>query len=112
MALRTMWPVLVGAWASAWVVGAALRWLLGADGTWANVAIVAAALVGGAFGVRAARDVRPMTPAERRDTILGWGALAGGVAAVACLFFPLPWGALAAAAVLGATTLALRRAAS
>ncbi len=57
-----------------------------------------------------ARQVKPLEPAERRDTILGWGALVGGVAALACLLFgPMPWGILAAAAVLAATVLGLRR---
>ena len=45
------------------------------------------------FGVLAlgeARDLRPMPPKERRDAVLGWGGLIGGVAAVACLLAPMP----------------------
>jgi len=42
------------------------------------------------------------------DTILGWGAIIGFIAVVACLFVPMPWGALAPVAVVGITVLLLR----
>jgi hypothetical protein len=109
LAVRKLWTILVAAWAGAFLARAVLDWVLGQEGTWVAVAIVAAAVLGGLAGVSEAKGVEPLDPAERRDTILGWGALIGGVAAVACLFLPLPWGVLAAAGVVMLTVVLLRR---
>jgi len=80
----------------------------GVDGTWLWVLTVVAGLIGAAAGVAWARSVEPYPPAERRDAILGWGALIGGVAALACLALPMPWGVIAAVAVAALTVAALR----
>jgi hypothetical protein len=103
LALRKLWTVLVGAWAAAILARAVLDWILGMEGAGVFAVVLAAAALGGLASLGAAREVRPMDPGERRDTILGWGALVGGVASVACLFLPLPWGVLAAVAVLALT---------
>jgi NhaP-type Na+/H+ or K+/H+ antiporter len=109
LALRKVWTVLVGAWAGAVLARISLDWLLGLDGRWVDVAILLAAVLGGALSVREARQVEPMDRAERRDTILGWGGVIGAVAAAACLFLPLPWGPLAALTVVALTASALAR---
>jgi hypothetical protein len=107
--VRRVWAVLAPAWGCGLIAGIALDWVLGVDGPWLGVGVVAGTLAGGVLGVREARRIKPMAADERRDAILGWGAVVGAVAAVACLLLPLPWGALAAAAVVAATVLALRR---
>lgn len=101
--------MLAGACAGGFLASAILRWLLGLGGTGVAAAIVGAAALGAFFCLGEARQITPMDPAERRDAILGWGALIGGVVAIACLFVPMPWGALAGAAVLATTVIALRR---
>jgi hypothetical protein len=100
--------VLLGAWVGAWVARAIADWVLELDDVWVAVAVLVAASLGGLAALGDARKLTPMDPQERRDTILGWGALVGGVAAIACLFLPLPWGAVAALVVLAATVVALR----
>ena len=109
LAMRRLWTVLVGASLGAFLARAILDWLLGLEGTWVAAAILVAAAFGGYLSIGEARNVKPMDPSERRDTILGWGALSGGVAAVAWLLAPMPWGAFAAVAVLAATVLALAK---
>jgi hypothetical protein len=109
LALRKLWAVLVGAWVAAILARAIAGWILGFEGAGLFAVILAAAALGGLTSLGAARQVRPMDPGERRDSIVGWGALVGGVGSVACLFLPLPWSALAAAAVLALTVVLLRR---
>jgi|SRR5215207_46344 len=109
LALRKLWTVLVGAWVGAFLARALLGWALDLEGPLVAVAILVAAAVGGLLSIGEARQLKPMGAGERRDTILGWGALIGGVAAVACLFIPMPWGVLAAVGVVALTVLALRR---
>ena len=109
LALRKLWTVLVGAWAGAFAARALLVWALDLEGPLVAAATLLAAALGGWLSIGEARQVKPMEPAERRDAILGWGALVGGVAAVACLLIPMPWGVLAAVAVVAVTVLALRR---
>lgn len=100
--------MLVGAWGGAFLAGAVLNWLLGLEGDGVRVAVLVAALLGGAASISDARRLQPMPPSERRDAILGWGALIGAVATGACLFLPLPWGVVAAAVVCGVTVGGLR----
>ena len=100
--------MLAGVWGGAWITGAVLHRVLGLEGTWVAVAIVAGGLLGGIASLGEARTLRPYSPDERRDAILGWG-LIGGMAALACLFLPRPWDLLAAASVVAATVLVLRR---
>jgi hypothetical protein len=103
LALRKLWTVLVGAWVAAILARAVLDWILGLEGAGVFVVVLAATALGGLMSLRAARQVQPMDPEERRDSILGWGALVGGVGSVACLFLPFPWNVLAAIAVLALT---------
>jgi hypothetical protein len=110
LALRKLWTVLAGAWAAAIVARAVLDWILGLQGAGVSAGILAAAALGGLMSLGPARQVQPMDAGERRDSILGWGALVGVVASVACLFLPLPWSLLAAVAVLVLTVLLLGRA--
>jgi hypothetical protein len=106
---RRVWVVLVGAWVGAFLGRALFEWLLGLDEPWRAIGILGAAAAGGLLSLGEAHRLGPMPPHERRDAVLGWGALVGGVGAVACLFLPMPWGALAALAVLVVTVIALRR---
>jgi hypothetical protein len=103
LALRRLWTVLVGAWVAAILARAVLDWILGLEGAGVLAVVLAAAALGGRASIGAAREVQPMKPKERRDAILGWGALVGGVGSVACLFLPLPWSVLAAVLVLALT---------
>lgn len=83
---------------------------LGLEASWpTGLALIGAAALGGLVGVSAAQELEPYRPKEKRDVALGWGALVGAVGAVACLLIPLPWGAVAAAAVAAATLVTLRR---
>lgn len=109
LALRKLWTILLGAWVAEFIAVAVLDWMLGLEGTWVLVVILIAAAVGGFAGIREARQVQPMAPDERRDTILGWGTVIVGVGAVACLVLPFPWSAFAAAAVLAVGVVMLRR---
>lgn len=109
LALQKLWTVLAGACGGALLARVTLDWLLGLDGDRLAVAIVAAAVLGAFLSIGDARQITPMDPSGRRDAILGWGGLIGGVASVACLFAPMPWGAFAAAAMLAATVIVLRR---
>lgn len=104
-----MAAVLAGALAAATIVRAVLDWILGLEGPGVGVAVIVAAVLGGVASLGDARALRPLSDAERRDALLCWGALTGGVAALACLLLPLPWGPLAAATVVGVTVLGLRR---
>jgi hypothetical protein len=103
LALRRLWTVIVGAWVAAILARAVLGWILGLEGAGVFAVVLAATAVGGLMSLGAARQVQPMDPDERRDSILGWGVLVGGVGSVACLFLPLPWNLLAAVAVLALT---------
>ncbi len=103
MLLRKLSAVLVGAWATAFVANLVLRGALGQEGPWVLLGIAVAGVVGGLAGVAEARTIEPMEPGERRDAILGWGWVIGLVVASACLYLPLPWAAIAVAAVLAAT---------
>ena len=107
--LRRLWTVFVGVWGCMLAAGLLLVQLLDLHGPLVAAAIVLAGVLGGVASFGEAREVEPMAPKERRDAVLGWGGLVGGVAAVACLFAPMPWGALAAVAVVAVTVLALRR---
>jgi hypothetical protein len=51
------------------------------------------------------RRVRRRVP----RTILGWGTIVGVVAALACLYLPMPWGIVAALGVLAVPLIALRQ---
>jgi hypothetical protein len=109
LALRKLWTVIVGAWVAAFLAGGLLDWILGLQGTWVAVAVLLAGVLGGFLSIGEARRVEPMDPAERRDTILGWGTIVGVVAALACLYLPMPWAIVAALGVLAVTLIALRQ---
>jgi hypothetical protein len=108
LAVRRLWTVLVGAWSAAILARALLDWVLGLEGAGVAAGILAATALGGAASLGTARQLQPMDPSERRDTILGWGAVTGAVGSIACLFLPLPWSVLGAVAVLALTVLLLR----
>jgi hypothetical protein len=81
------------------LVQAVLGWLLGLAGAWATV-LVAALLI----GVLATADASLTDHGHGSDSgydpiLVGLTAVAI-VAAVACLYLPLPWGGLAATAIL------------
>ena len=106
--LRRLWAVLVGAWVAAWGARILLDWILGLEGTWVLIAIIAAAVLGGVAAIGEAKKIEPMPEPERRDAILGWTALIGFVAAASCLLLPMPWGLIAAVAVVVLTIVTLR----
>jgi hypothetical protein len=103
LALRKVGKVLLGAWSLAFLAKVIFDWLLGLEGWALTAPVLIAAAVGGLLGFSDAREVEPMEPADKRDTILGWGALVGAVATIGCLLIQMPWG-LVTAVVVGATT--------
>jgi hypothetical protein len=107
--LRKVGIVVFYAWGAAWTARAVFDWLLGLDGVALAVPSVVVTAAGAVAGFSEARDLGPMNPSDRRDVILGFGAIVGILAAVACLFLPMPWGALAALLVAAARVLVLRR---
>jgi hypothetical protein len=109
LALRRIWTVLVGVWFGAFLARALLHWVLGLEGTWVRVAVLAAGLVSGILSIGEARGLSPMPPGERGATIIGWGAVVGALGAVACLALPFPWGLLAVVVVVVVTVVALSR---
>ena len=109
MVLRKLWTVFVGMWVGAWFARALFDWVLGIEGTWLVVAMVIAAAVGAAGGYEEAKDLEPLTLWDRRDAFLGWTAVIGLIAVVACFLLPMPGGAIAAGAAAAITLLVLRR---
>jgi hypothetical protein len=107
---RRIWTVFVGMWVGAWFARALFDWVLGIDGTWLLVAMVVAAAIGARAGWEEAKGLEPLTLWERRDAFLGWGALIGVAAVIACFFLPMPGGGIAAGAVAATTLVVLRRA--
>lgn len=82
--------------------------VVGLDGWAVAGPQLALTMIGAGVAVGDAKRLEPLPPHEQRDTILGWGALIGAVAALACLLLPMPWGAVAAVAVSAATVATLR----
>jgi membrane-associated phospholipid phosphatase len=107
--MRKVWTVLASAWVAAWLVHALLDWVLGFNGSWEAVAVLAAAALGAIAGLGDARQLRPMGAQERRDALLGWVAVIGALCAVACLALTMPWGLVCAAVVVAVTVFALGR---
>jgi hypothetical protein len=93
----------VGAWFAAFVMRAALNWILGLEGIGVAAAVLAAAALGAWASIGEARELGRMGLEERRDSHMGWIALVGGTGSVACLFLPLPWGVAGAVVVLVVT---------
>jgi len=93
--------------AASLITQVALGWVLGVNGAWAAV-FIAAALV----GVLVTADARLSKPNEAAeapyDTLLCAIVGIAIVAAVGCLYLPLPWGGIAAAAVVVGLVMALR----
>ena len=83
-----------------------LGWVLGVTDAWVTVTI-AAALLGGLVIVDA-RGAKPGEGAgEGYDPVACTIAALAVVAAVACLYLPMPWGGLAGAAIVAALVVAL-----
>jgi hypothetical protein len=82
LAVRRVGAVLVAVWAGLAVVGLVVHRLLGVDGTWMWVCAGVAVVVFGAVGISSAKEIEPMTAAERRDTLLGWGAVLALIAVI------------------------------
>ena len=84
-----------------------LGWVLGVTDAWITVTI-AAALLGGLV-IADARGAKPGESAEEGyDPVVCTLAAVAVVSAVACLYLPLPWGGLAAAAIVAGLVIALR----
>jgi hypothetical protein len=96
---------------AALLAAAVLAQLLLGDGLGVHDAWMALLLAVALFAILVVADSRPARPGSARETYdlttVALAALAIG-AAVACLYLPLPWGGLGAAAVLVALLAALR----
>ena len=106
---RRVWEVLVGAWIGAWLTRALLDWVLGQEGTWVEVSIAAAGLVGAVLAIPTARGVEPWPERTQRDALLGWGTVAVIVLVLPCFALPAPFGVIAAGVVVVLGMLALRQ---
>jgi hypothetical protein len=107
---RKIWTVFVGMWVGAWFARALFDWVLGIEGVWLVVPIAIATAIGAYAGYEQAKGLEPLTLWERRDAFLGWGAVIGVIAVIACFLLPMPWGGIAAGAVAAVTLVVLRRA--
>jgi hypothetical protein len=106
---RRVFTILFGAWIASWTMRALLDWILGFEGTWVDLAIVAAALAGGALSIPAARELEPWSASAERDALLGWGTIVAIVLVLPCFALPMPWGIVAAGVVAAAAVVALRQ---
>lgn len=89
------------------VVQAALGWGLGVAG--AGLTVLVAVSILGVLVVTDALDGSRVPPIDDRyDVVVCAGATIAVAIAIACLYLPLPWGGLCAAAVLAGLVVALR----
>jgi uncharacterized membrane protein len=111
LAQHKLLAVVGGLFAASLVSQAVLGWALGVKDAWLPVFVVAALLavlvsadarLGG--GTKAAADA----PEDSYDKVVCAVAAVAVIAAVACLYLPLPWGGLAAGALVVGLVVALR----
>ena len=107
--LRRVGVVIGGGWVAAWIARALFDWVLGLEGTLVVVLSLVAFGAGAWASVDTARELEPWTPWDERDAYLGWVTFLGIVVVIACLFIPMPWGAMAAAVAAALTIVVLRR---
>lgn len=107
LAQHKLMAVVGGVFAASLVCEALLGWVLGVTDAWLPIFVVAALL---AVLISAdARLGRPGDPSEGSyDKVVCAVVVVAVVGAVACLYLPLPWGGLAAGAVVVGLVLALR----
>jgi hypothetical protein len=110
LAQHKLLAVVGGLFAASLVCEAVLGWVLGVTDAWLPVFVVAALLA-----VLVSADARLGGPGATADESEGSYdrvvcaiVTVAVVGAVACLYLPLPWGGLAAGAVVVALVLALR----
>jgi hypothetical protein len=110
LAQHKLLAVVVGLFAVSLVCEAVLGWALGVTDAWLPVFVVAALLA-----VLVSADARlgraeAVADAAREsyDRVVCAIVVVAVVAAVACLYLPLPWGGLAAGTVVVALVVALR----
>jgi hypothetical protein len=111
MRARQVATVLLAATGMAFIGRAIFDWLLDLEGWALRGPVLALWFLGIALGLSAARELEPWDAYGDRDAILGWGTLVGFCVGAICLVaLPMPWGAIAAGAVVVATVAVLRRA--
>jgi hypothetical protein len=106
LAQRKLLVVVGGLFAASLVSEAVLGWALGVTDAWLPVFVVAALLA-----VLVSADARlggANASEDSYDKVVCAIAAVAVVAAVACLYLPLPWGGLAAGAVVVGLVVALR----
>jgi hypothetical protein len=110
LAQHKLLTVVGGLLAASLVSQAVLGWVLGVTDAWLPIFVVAALLAvlvsadARLGGAKADADA----PADSYDKVVCAVAVAAVVAAVACLYLPLPWGGLAAGALVVGLVVALR----
>jgi hypothetical protein len=107
LAQHKLLAVVGGVLAASLVCEAVLGWVLGVTDAWLPVLVVAALLA-----VLVSADARLGRPGDSSecsyDKVVCAVAAVTVAGAVACLYLPLPWGGLAAGAVVVGLVLALR----
>lgn len=94
--LRRVAVAIAGAWIAALSARVVFGDLVGLDGWVLGGLLIACALIGLGAGAIEARELRPMAPTEKRNSVLGWGFALSLVPVTACLYIEMPWGVLAA----------------
>jgi hypothetical protein len=84
--------------------------VVGLDETAVLIAILGGFVVGGLIGFAGLDEIEEWNSSEKRDALMGWTAFFAFVLVLGALFgIPMPWGALAAVAIVAATVAVLRR---
>lgn len=110
LAQHKLLAVVGGLFAVSLISQAVLGWALGVTDAWLPVFVVAAllAVLVSADARLGAPHAEAGAPEESYDTVVCAIAVIAVVGAVACLYLPLPWGGLAAGAVVVGLLVALR----
>jgi hypothetical protein len=110
LAQHKLLAVVVGLFAVSLVCEAVLGWALGVTDAWLPVFVVAAllAVLVSADARLGRADAVADAAQESYDRVVCAIVVVAVVAAVACLYLPLPWGGLAAGTVVVALVVALR----
>lgn len=97
---RKVGTVLVSLYVGMFLANFVLDEILGLEGAWVLAVILCTGVLAGLFGVAEARGLRPLTVAEQRDSILGWGVVVSLMVLLGCFLLPEPWSLISAAVVL------------
>jgi hypothetical protein len=110
LAQHKLLAVVGGLFAASLVSEAVLGWVLGVTDAWLPVFVVAAllAVLVSADARLGARHADAQTWGESYDKVVCAMVVVAVIGAVACLYLPMPWGGLAAGAVVVGLVMGLR----